>query len=202
MRKIVAGLFISLDGVVEAPSQWGFQYMTAEMSKGISAGISQADTVLLGRKTYLEFSQIWPRQGSEVPMADFLNKSPKFVVSSTLDQLDWKPASRISGDLVAELSNLKLQPGGNIQVPGSPTLVRFLMQHNLLDMLSLSICPIVVGVGMRLFDQSLPTVKLNLIHSSILDNGVIGATYQPLPGGPQAASPSISFPQAAVRKQP
>ncbi len=200
MRKIVAGLFISLDGVVETPDRWGFQYMTAEMSKGISAGISQADAVLLGRRTYLEFSRLWPGQGSQVPMADFLNKSPKYVVSSTLDRLDWQPASLVKGDIAGELTRLKQQPGSTIQVPGSPTLVRFLLAAGLLDMLSLSICPIVVGSGMRLFDQSTAMVRLNLIHSTIMENGVIGATYQPMLGGSQFAQAPINFPQAAVRK--
>lgn len=200
MRHISAGLFISLDGVVESPDRWGFQYMTAEMGKSISAGIAQADAVLLGRKTYLEFSKLWPGQGSEVPMADFLNKSPKYVVSSSLSQLDWQPASLIKTDLVAELNRLKQQPGGTIQVPGSPTLVRYLLQNGLLDMLSLSICPIVVGSGMRLFDEEGRLIGLNLVHSTILDNGVIGATYRPVTLGSQAASSSINFPQAAIRK--
>ena len=66
--------------------------MTPEMSKGISSGFAQADTVLLGRRTYLEFSELWPKQGSEVPMADFLNHTLKYVVSSTLEKLSWQPA--------------------------------------------------------------------------------------------------------------
>jgi len=74
MRKIVAGLLMSLDGVVESPSEWGWsQYMNDEMTQGIVAGIAEADAVLLGRRTYLEFAALWPNQGSEVPMADFLN---------------------------------------------------------------------------------------------------------------------------------
>ncbi len=133
MRIIAAGLFISLDGVVESPGQWGFQFMNDEMSQGIAAGISQADTVLLGRRTYLEFAQLWPRQGSDVLMADFLNHSPKYVVSSTLNAFSWQPAVQIKGDIVAQLTRLKQTPGKNIQVPGSPTLVRFLLLNKLLD---------------------------------------------------------------------
>ena len=136
MRTIAAGLFISLDGVVESPGQWGFQFMNDEMSQGIAAGISQADTVLLGRRTYLEFAQLWPGQGSDVLMADFLNQSPKYVVSSTLEELSWQPAVLVKGDLIAELTRLKQQPGRNIQVPGSPSLVRYLLVKGLLDVLS------------------------------------------------------------------
>ncbi len=200
MRTLAAGLFISLDGVVEAPDRWGFQFMTEEMSQGISAGISQADTVLLGKRTYLEFAKLWPAQRSEVPMADFLNKSHKYVVSSTLEQLDWQPASLIRGDLVKEITNLKQNPGGGIQVPGSPTLVRFLLVHGLLDVLSLSICPIVVGTGAQLFDETTIMLNLRLVHSTVLSNGVIGATYMPVAAGKQVSNPPISFPQAAVRK--
>lgn len=200
MRKITAGLFISLDGVVESPGEWGFQYMTEEMSKGISAGISQADAVLLGRRTYLEFAEMWPGQGSEVPMSDFLNHAPKYVVSSTLDKLSWQPAILIKSDFVEELTRLKKQPGKNIQIPGSPTLVRSLLRDGLLDELSLNICPVVVGSGMRLFDEIINRVSLKLVHSTILSNGVIGATYQPVQSVSRNAQPSISFPQAARRK--
>jgi dihydrofolate reductase len=88
MRKIAPVLLMSLDGVVESPNEWGFsRYFNDEMSEGISAGIAQADAVLLGRRTYLEFAELWPNQGSDVLMADFLNNSPKYVVSTTLDML-------------------------------------------------------------------------------------------------------------------
>jgi dihydrofolate reductase len=197
MRIIAAGLFISLDGVVESPGEWGFQFMNDEISREIAAGVSQADTVLLGRRTYLEFAQLWPGQGSEVLMADFLNHSTKYVVSSTLESLSWKPAVQIKGDLIAELTRLKRQPGRNIQVPGSPTLVRFLLSNGLLDVLSLNICPVVVGSGMRLFADMAGMLNLKLVHSTVMSTGVIGATYSPSESGDQSGESSISFPAAA-----
>ncbi len=200
MRKITAGLFISLDGVVSSPGEWGFQYMDEEMSKGIAAGITMADAVLLGRKTYLEFAEMWPAQGSEVVMADFLNHSTKYVVSSTLDNLVWQPAVLIRGDVVHEIASLKQLPGKNIQVPGSPSLVRLLLREGLLDELSLSICPIVVGSGMRLFDGLPANLKLKLVHSTILRSGAIGATYQPAAESSQQKDSPVSFPQADARK--
>ncbi len=200
MRKIVAGLFMSLDGVVESPSQWGFQYMTNEMAKGMAYGVAQADAVLLGRRTYLEFAEMWPSQGSEVPMADFLNHSPKYVVSSKLDSLPWQPATLIRGDLAAELNRLKQQPGKNIQVPGSPRLVRSLLSLGLLDELSLSICPVVVGPGLRLFEGITGQIPLRVIHSTVLSNGVIGVTYQPLSEAGRGTQAPIDFPDAAVRE--
>jgi dihydrofolate reductase len=201
-RKIVAGLFMSLDGVVEAPSKWGFQFMTAGMSKDISAGIAQADAVLMGRRTYEEFARIWPGQGSEVPMADFLNHTQKYVVSATLKELVWQPATLIKGNLAEELKKLKQQPGGNIQIPGSPTLVRYLLSIGLLDMFSLSICPVVVGAGLHLFDDINKQVALKVVHSTILENGVIGVTYRPAGDGGGVMEPPVSFPEAAVMKRP
>ncbi len=200
MRNIAAGLFISLDGVVESPDQWGFRYMDPEMSQAISAGITQADAVLIGRCTYLEFSKLWPPQGSDVPMADFLNHSLKYVVTSTLDRLDWQPATQIKGDLAREITQLKQAPGNTIQVPGSPTLVRSLLRLGLLDILSLTICPVVVGSGLHLFDSDITLLDLQLVHSTTLKTGAIGVTYRPVPASAEATQTPVSFPQAAVRK--
>lgn len=181
MRKITAGMLMSLDGVVDGTDRWGWpRYMTTEMSKGIMEGIAHSDAVLLGRRTYEQFAKIWPGRGSDVPMADFLNDSPKYVVSTTLrEPLAWAHSTVIDGDLRAELAKLKAQPGKNIQVPGSPTLVRSLLRDGLLDELNLSICPVVVGEGMRLFDGIGAEVSLKLVHSVVLSNGVLGVTYEP-----------------------
>lgn len=183
MRKIVAGLLMSLDGVVESPNEWGFsRYFNDEMSEGISAGIAQADAVLLGRRTYLEFAELWPNQGSDVLMADFLNNSPKYVVSTTLETLEWANSRLLTGDLVKELARLKQQPGRNILIPGSPTLVRSLLRDGLLDELNLNICPIVVGSGMRLFEGITDQIRLRLVDSTTLSTGVLGVTYAPAGG--------------------
>jgi dihydrofolate reductase len=180
MRKIVTGLFISLDGVVESPSDWLLS--SDDMWEVISAGIAQSDAILLGRRTYLQFAEIWPNQGSDVPMADFLNNSPKHVVSSTLDTLDWANSSLVTGDLAGEVAKLREQPGKNIQIPGSPTLVRSLLRDGLLDELTLMVHPIVVGSGMRLFDGITDQVHLKLMESTTLSTGVLSVTYQPTSG--------------------
>jgi dihydrofolate reductase len=168
MRKVVAGLFISLDGVVESPDRWGFQYLNDEMSARMAAGIAQADAVLLGRSTYRSFAQLWRNQSDDVPMAAFLNHTPKYVVSATLATLDWQPATLLKGDLAAALAELKQQPGKNIQVPGSPSLVRSLLRDGLLDELSLNICPVVVGSGLRLFDSLSNQTSLKLVDAQTL----------------------------------
>src|ERR1700730_1826918 len=166
MRRIVAGLLMSLDGVVESPGEWGFSdYFNDEMREGISAGIAHADAVLLGRRTYLEFAATWPNQGNEVLMASFLNNSPKYVVSGTLDGLEWRNSTLITGDLSESLAKLKAQPGKNILIPGSPTLVRSLVRDGLLDELSLNVCPVVVGTGMRLFEGITDKIRLKLVDS-------------------------------------
>jgi dihydrofolate reductase len=179
MRRIVAGLAMSLDGVVESPNQWGMPYFDDEVMEVISAGVAQADAVLLGRRTYLEFAELWPNQGSDVPMADFLNNSPKHVVSSTLGTLEWTNSRLVTGDLAEELTKLKQQPGKNILIPGSPALVRSLLRDGLLDELALNICPIVVGSGMRLFDETTDHLRLDLVESRTYRTGVVGVGYQP-----------------------
>jgi dihydrofolate reductase len=182
MRKVVAGLAITLDGVVESPSQSGWMRFNGEMWEMIGAGIAQSDAILLGRRTYLEFAALWPALGSDVPMADYMNNTPKYVVSSTLtpqDTREWASSHLVSGDLADVVATLKQQPGKNIQVPGSPRLVRSLLRDGLLDELSLMIHPIVLGSGMCLFDEVPHQVRLTLVGSKALSNGVLSVTYQP-----------------------
>jgi dihydrofolate reductase len=202
MRRISAGLFISLDGVVEFPERWGFQYMDKDMSEAIVAGIAQADAVLLGPATYRIFAGMWPLQSDHVPMARFLNHSSKYVVSRTPDkvgELEWGPATLLKGDLGSQLTKLRAETGKTIQVPGSPKLVRALLQEGLLDELSLTICPEVVGSGMRLFDQVANPVKLTVGQSKVHGNGAISVTYRAARSGEQAAVQPLNFPAAASR---
>jgi dihydrofolate reductase len=178
-RQIVAGLFMSLDGVADSPAASADKYANQEMAEVMAAGLAQADAVLLGPQTYLLFAQIWQRQGSEVSMANFLNHAPKYVVSHTLEKLEWQPATLIKGDLAESLTELKRQPGKNILVPGSPRLVRSLLRLGLLDELSLNFCPVVVGAGLHLFDEITQQVNLKLVDSRTYSNGVVGVTYRP-----------------------
>jgi dihydrofolate reductase len=90
MRKIVSGLFMSLDGVVEAPDQWHFPYFNDEMGAAVGDRAAGADTILLGRVTYQEFAAYWADKGSEVPFTDHLNNTPKLVASTTLGEVEWR----------------------------------------------------------------------------------------------------------------
>ena len=179
MRKIVAGLFISLDGVVEAPETWHFPYFNDEMAQVVGSQMADADTMLLGRVTYQEFAGYWPHQGSDVEMADFMNSTPKLVASTTLDTVDWQNSTLIKGDVAEELAALKEQPGKNISITGSPTLVRSLLRDNVLDELNLLVHPIVVGRGKRLFEDGFDQIPLNLVKSTTFSTGVLSLTYAP-----------------------
>jgi len=179
MRKVVAGLYMSLDGVVEDRSTWGSSYFNKEMLEMIREGTAEADAVLIGRRTYEAFADFWPKQGSDVPMSDFLNNSPKYVLSTTLKTVAWKNSTLHKGDLSEVVAELKARPGKNIQVPGSPRLVRTLMQLGLLDALSLFVIPIVLGKGMRLFEEVTREVPLELVASTSFSTGVVGVTYRP-----------------------
>jgi dihydrofolate reductase len=178
MRKIVAGLFLSLDGVYEAPDQWHFPYFNDEMGDAVSTQMAAADAMLLGRVTYQEFAAYWPQQSDDVDIASHMNDTPKFVVSNSLDSVDWQNSTLIKGDVAQELNRLKQQPGKNIAVTGSGTLVRSLLRDNLLDELRLLVHPIVVGSGKRLFEGA-DQKALELVDSRTFSTGVLYLTYQP-----------------------
>ncbi len=180
MRKIVAGLFIALDGVVEAPHEWHFPYFNDEMGEAVGSQMAAADTMLLGRVTYQEFAGYWPNQTSDVELADYMNTTPKFVVSTTLDSVDeWQNSTLIKGNVGEELTKLKQQPGKNIGITGSGTLVRSLLRDGLLDELRLLVHPIVVGSGKRLFPDGTAQKPLKLVESKTFSTGVVYLTYQP-----------------------
>jgi dihydrofolate reductase len=179
MRKIVAGLHISMDGVVESPDQWVFpnNYANDEMAQAIGSEMAAADTMLLGRRTYQEFAGHWPQQEGDI--ANHMNSTPKLVVSTTLDKAEWQNSTVISNDVIGELTRRKQQPGKNLNVVGSITLVRSLLREGLLDELSLFLCPIVVGDGKRLFEEVGGPRVLKLTDARTFTTGVQWLTYQP-----------------------
>lgn len=182
MRKVVAGLFISLDGVVESPDQWQFDLFNDEMGAALTAQMHEQDAILLGRVSYQEWASYWPTATDE-PFASLMNKTPKYVISTTLDKVEWgkwNTVSLLKGNLADEIKRLKAQPGKNIGVGGSPTLVRSLLQNDLLDELRLQVHPVVVNRGKRLFEDDGDLKRLNLIESKTTSTGVLLLTYQPL----------------------
>ncbi|WP_027345751.1 dihydrofolate reductase family protein [Hamadaea tsunoensis] len=176
MRKIVAGLHMSLDGVIESPEKWSFDYYCDEVGQSIKSRRDETETLLFGRTMYEEFAAFWPGQSGEV--ADFMNNTPKLVASRTLESVDWSGSTLIEGDVFAALGALKEKPGGNITVTGSATLLRSLIAARLVDELHLLVCPIVLGEGKRLFAGS-HRVPLSLAGAESFPTGVTHLTYQP-----------------------
>jgi dihydrofolate reductase len=179
MRKIIAGLFMSLDGVVESPEQWQTPYFNDEMGQVVGAQMAESDTLLLGRRTYQEFAGFWPNQPDDAPFADYMNTIPKLVVSTTLDTLEWENSTLLKGNVAEELGALKQQPGKNLNIAGSGTLVRYLLRQNLLDELQLLVCPVVVGRGRHLFQDGGDIKRLTLVNSSTFSTGVLSLAYRP-----------------------
>jgi dihydrofolate reductase len=183
VRKIVAGLFISLDGVVEAPDQWHFPYFNEEMGAAVDATLGTADTVLFGRKTYDSFAGAWPeREAAGEEDAEFgkrLGDARKIVVSNQKLEFTWRNSEQLEGDLVETVTALKDEPGGNIALSGSVSVVRQLLAAGLLDELHLLVHPIAVRKGMRLFDEGETPIPLRLISSETFETGVLNLVYGP-----------------------
>ena len=124
------------------------------------------------------WASYWPTSDDE-PFATYINTIPKYVVSTTLDTVDWQNSTLITGDLTEAITALKQQSGGNIGVSGSPTLVESLLQADLLDELVLMIHPVIVGTGKRLFTSGKALKRLKLVDAKTSSTGVLIATYQP-----------------------
>jgi dihydrofolate reductase len=184
MRKITAGLFIALDGVVEAPDQWHFPYFNDEMGAAVDATLGAADTVLFGRKTYDSFAGAWPEReeaGEEdAGLAKKLGDVRKVVVSNEKLEFTWRNSEQLEGDLVKAVTALKNEPGGNIGMSGSVSVVRQLLAAGLLDELHLLVHPIAVRKGMRLFDEGETPIPLRLISSETFETGVQNLVYAPV----------------------
>jgi dihydrofolate reductase len=184
MRKITAGLFIALDGVVEAPDQWHFPYFNDEMGAAVDASLGAADTILFGRKTYDSFAGAWPEREAageeDAPLAKKLGDTRKIVVSSRQLEFTWRNSEQLEGDLVEAVTALKNEPGdGNIGMSGSVSVVRQLLAAGLLDELHLLVHPIAVRKGMRLFDEGEAPIPLTLISSETFETGVLNLVYAP-----------------------
>lgn len=180
MRKVYAGLFSSIDNVVEAPNEWQPAF-DEEMGAALGAMVADQDAVLLGRVTFEEWVQYWPTSTDE-PFASWINKIEKYVASTTLDSVDqWENSTLMTGSVADYVSELRQQDGGSIGVSGSPTLVRSLIDAGLLDELTLMISPVVAGAGrQRLFPGDAALRKFDLVAAKPTSSGAIIATYRPI----------------------
>ena len=173
-------MFVSLDGVVEAPDQWHFPYFNDEMGAAVDAQLGAADTILLGRETYDSFAGAWPDReadgGEDAEFAKKLGDARKIVVSRQRLEFDWRNSEQLTGDLVDAVTALKGEPGGDIAMSGSVSVVRQLLAAGLLDELHLFVHPIAVRTGARLFDDG-ETIPLRLLSSQAFTTGVLYVVY-------------------------
>jgi dihydrofolate reductase len=173
--KLYSYTFMSLDGVMSSPETWTSPFFSDEMAEDLTRRLQSSAAMVLGRHTYAEFAEFWPRQSSDVPFADLNNRIRKYVVSSTLDHADWRNSSVIGAD---DLTLLKA--GGDLHISGSGVLVRSLLERRLLDEMVIMMCPVVRGQGQRLFDAARAT-DLDLLTVTPLPRGVLCLTYRPAP---------------------
>jgi dihydrofolate reductase len=192
MRKVTVNNFISLDGVVQAPSYpdedtsggfqrggWNLPYLDEASIRWLAANVTEAGGFLLGRRTYEVFAAHWPNAGEEEQaLAKPMNTLPKYVASTTLSEpLAWQNATLLVGKVADAVAALKQQDGGDLRVIGSTQLAQTLLEHDLVDEFRLMIDPVVVGAGKRLFADDGGLRKLRLVETEVTSTGAVLATY-------------------------
>jgi dihydrofolate reductase len=169
-------MFITLDGVIEAPEKWNPPYYDDEMSAAVMPLLADASLHLYGRRSYELFRSVFTGP-SAPPHAAMMTSIPKAVVSTTLANPDWGPTTVIRTDVAAEVGKLKQRRGKHIAVGASGTLVRFLLLAGLLDELQLLVHPVVAGTGAHLFEGGTGQIPLKRLQSQPHGNGVIALRY-------------------------
>jgi len=178
MRKVIVSLFLTLDGVVEAPHQWSFQFGSEEQQKYKFDELFASSALLLGRVTYQGFAAAWPNMAGTGAYGERMNSLPKYVASTTLQEVEWN-ASLIKGNIAEEVRKLKQEAGQDLLIFGSVELIHTLMQEDLIDEYRLMVFPIVVGSGKRLFKDGSEKKVLKLVETQTFSSGVVVLTYQP-----------------------
>jgi dihydrofolate reductase len=203
MGKLVVNTFTTLDGVMQAPGMpeedreggfdqggWQVPYFDEESGQVMAEGMASFDALLLGRKTYEIFASYWPNAPADDPVAERLNKVPKYVASRTLANVTWENSTLLEGDIENEVPRLK-EAYNEIHTSGSGNLVQSLMKRGLVDQYNLWVYPILVGSGKRLFgDGTMPTA-LRLVESKTFGNGAVLLCYRPT-GKPEYGSTALS----------
>ena len=201
IMKLTTTTQVSVDGVMQGNGGrhpdidggferggWARPLFDSEAMTFVNEVYQRADAFLFGRRTYEVFAGYWgvmdPGSG---PIADALNTRPKYVASNTLTQPRWADSTVLSGDLAAAIGELKAKPGGELQVHGSGNLVRWLLDNQLVDEITLLVCPVVVGQGTRLFPDTGPDTALDLVESRAFPKGITIQAYRPA-GRPQYAT--------------
>jgi dihydrofolate reductase len=193
MSRLVVTNNVTLDGVMQSPASpdedrrdgfehggWAPPYVDSVMGERMGEGIATGGSMLFGRRTYEKMAAFWPNQPEDNVFADVLNNRQKYVASTTLeDPLPWRNSTVLEGDVAEAVARLKQQPGGDIAILGSGELIRSLLPHGLIDAFVLSIHPLVLGAGRRLFPASGTFAELKLVDVTPTTTGVLIATYEP-----------------------
>jgi dihydrofolate reductase len=192
MRKVIANEFMTLDGVIQAPSYadedttggfehggWHARYFDDLSMRWVIGNVSGAGGFLLGRGTYQMFAAHWPNASrEEQALAEPLNGLPKYVASTTLvEPLEWQNSTLLQGDVGDAVRALKAEEGQDLHAIGSPALVQTLIERDLVDELQLMIDPLIVGSGKRLFRANGALTPLRLVDSQVTTTGAIIVTY-------------------------
>jgi len=192
MSRITAFIHIILDGVMQAPGRpdedrrdgfehggWASSYSDPEQQKAVCASMANPGAILLGRRTYEDFFKVWPKR-TDNPFSTILNNTLKYVASCTLKEpLPWMNSRLLAGNAEHAVGKLRKQDGKDIVILGSGVLVQSLLRANLIDQLMLTIHPLVLGSGHRLFPDGGAPATLRLIDTKATSKGVVMATYQP-----------------------
>jgi dihydrofolate reductase len=199
MRRVVVVENVTLDGVMQAPGGadedtrggfehggWALPYSDEVMAREMGKGMGTTD-LLLGRRTYEQFYAFWPKQTDGNPFTDVLNQAQKYVASTTLQEpLPWQHSTLLSGDVPSDVAKLKQEDGKDLVILGSGELVRSLVRADLIDEFTLSIHPLVLGSGRRLFSAD-ATARLELTDAVPTTTGVVIATYRQAANGAPGA---------------
>jgi dihydrofolate reductase len=197
MRKVIVQVWMSLDGVVQAPGAsdedttggfehggWHLRYFDDLSRKWVVENLNVAGGFLLGRRTYEGFASHWPNASEEEQvLAEPLNTKPKHVASTTLiEPLEWQNSTVLQGDVAEAVVALKEEDGDDLLVIGSTELVKTLIEHDLIDEYRVMIDPLVMGGGKRIFRDDGELRPLRLVDSEVTTTGAIIATYAPAEG--------------------
>ena len=177
--RLVATEYLSLDGVFEEPGQWSFPFFNDEAGQFKWNELQASDALLLGRKTYEGFAAAWPTMKGTGEFGEKMNRMTKYVVSSTLDKVEWTGSKLVKGDPAAEVRKLKKEPGHDLLLSGSGQLFNALMQENVIDLYRFMLHPIALGKGKRLFAQGVDERILDLAETKTFGSGIVILEYRP-----------------------
>jgi dihydrofolate reductase len=177
--RLVATEYLSLDGVFEEPGHWSGPWFKEDAGQFKWDELQASDAQLLGRKTYEGFAAAWPTMEGTGEFGVRMNTMPKYVVSSTLDKVEWPGSKLIKGDVMGEIRKLKKAPGKDLLLAGSGQLFNSLMQENLIDVYRFMVHPVVLGEGRRLFAGEGSRRPLTLTATKQLSTGILILEYTP-----------------------